>query len=174
MPKRKNTRLPYYDYSHSGAYFITICTKNKKEILSEITVGTGVLDGPQVKLSRYGMIADKYIRQLNSFYTKVIVENYVIMPNHIHFIIRIPADEKDLEYSEPIIKVNNTNSVISKFISTFKRFCNKECRQNIWQYRSYDHVIRNANDYNEIWSYIENNPAKWTEDKLHPNNRSNS
>jgi REP element-mobilizing transposase RayT len=52
-------------------------------------------------------------------------------------------------------------SVIARFVGTFKRFCNKEYGENIWQSRYYDPVIRNQQDYNEIWEYIENNPRKW-------------
>ena len=52
-------------------------------------------------------------------------------------------------------------SEIARFVGTFKRFCNKEYGENIWQSRYYDHVIRNQQDYNEIWEYIENNPTKW-------------
>ena len=59
------------------------------------------------------------------------------------------------------IKIDNKNSAVSKFVSTFKRFCNKEYGENIWQPRYYDHVIRNQQDYNTIWEYIENNPRKW-------------
>ncbi len=59
------------------------------------------------------------------------------------------------------IKIDNKNSAIAKFVSTFKRFCNKEYEDNIWQSRYYDHIIRNQEDYNETYSYIENNPAKW-------------
>ena len=52
-------------------------------------------------------------------------------------------------------------SVIARFVGTFKRFCNKEYGQNIWQARYYDHVIRNQQDYDETWEYIDNNPRKW-------------
>ena len=56
---------------------------------------------------------------------------------------------------------DNKNSVIAKFVSTFKRYCNKEYGENIWQSRYYDHIIRNEQYYNETWEYIENNPKKW-------------
>ena len=78
LPKRKNIRLKVIDYNCSGAYFITICTKDRRAILSSI-VGTGVLDGPQIKLTQYGDIADKYIKQLNEFYDNMSIESYVIM-----------------------------------------------------------------------------------------------
>ena len=164
LPKRKPTRLNNYDYSTSGAYFITICTKDRKVILSDIVVGTGVPDCPKIKLLKHGKIADKYINQLNNFYNNISVDKYVIMPDHIHLLLSINNVEINGQSRTPVptnnsVKIDNTNSIIAKFVSTFKRFCNKEYGENIWQARYYDHIIRGQNDYNEIWEYIENNPT---------------
>ena len=100
LKKRKNTRLKGADYNCNGAVFLTICTKERRCILSRIVgtgvldgphgssiVGTGVLDGPQIQLTHYGEIANKYINQLNDFYDDLSVESYVIMPNHIHILL---------------------------------------------------------------------------------------
>ena len=159
LPSRKQTRLRHYDYSQSGAYFITICIKDSKKILSKINVGTGVPDCPKIHLLKYGSIADKYINQLNDFYDNISVDKYVIMPDHIHLLISIQNGQSRTPV--PTNGIDNRNSVVSKFVSTFKRFCNKEYGTNIWQGRYYDHIIRNQKDYNEIWEYIENNPKKW-------------
>ena len=84
VPKRKPTRLQTFDYNTTGAYFITICTDKRRQILSRI-VGGDVLGDPQnVELLSHGMVADKYIRQINEFYENLTVDQYVIMPNHIH------------------------------------------------------------------------------------------
>lgn len=165
--QRKNIRLPFYNYSTPGAYFVTIATKDKREILSEIIVGTVEDAGPEVKLTDYGRIAEKYLQQMNEFYTHIDIDNYVIMPNHIHFLLVIKSEENQLEYKSEFCKVNNVNSEVSKFVSTFKRFCNKEYGENIWQSRSYDHVIRGDRDYREIYEYISNNPGRWVEDKFY-------
>ena len=100
LKNRKNTRLKGADYNRNQAVFLTICTKDRKCILSRVVgtgvldgpqisrvVGTGVLDGPQIELTKHGRIADKYIRQLNDFYDDLSVESYVIMPNHIHIML---------------------------------------------------------------------------------------
>ena len=158
LPNRKHTRLPGFDYSSTNTYFVTLCTKNKEKILSEIIVGNGVLDIPQIKLSAFGKIAEKYILQLNDFYDHISVENHIIMPNHIHLLIRI--DDVCGASGTP----HPTNMELPKFISTFKRFCNKEYGLNIWQTSYHDHVVRNEDDYNKIWQYIENNHLKWTDD----------
>ena len=159
LPRRKNIRLKNFDYSSDGAYFITICVKERRKILSNI-VGTGVPDCPQVILLSHGIIAEKYINQLGNFYENISIDKYIIMPDHIHLLLSITSDEKHLADKSPK-KANNTNSLIPKFISSFKRFCNKEYGENIWQQRYYDHVVRNQDDYIEILEYIENNPINW-------------
>ena len=73
LKKRKTPRYQYCDYNSEGEYFITICTQNRRCILSRV-VGTGVLDCPQTELTSYGKIADKYIKQLNDFYDYLSVE----------------------------------------------------------------------------------------------------
>ena len=156
--QRKQNRLSEYDYSTNGAYFVTICTQDRKKILSKISVGTPLPGCPQkaVQLLQHGQIADKYIGQMNAFYENLTVDKYVIMPDHIHLLLTI--NEPD---GHPGRGVPTRTSVIARFVGTLKRFCNKEYGENIWQSRYYDHVIRNQQDYNEVWEYIDNNPRKW-------------
>ncbi len=170
--KRKTPRLQGFDYNRIGAYFITICTQNRRCILSRI-VGTGVPDCPQIELTKYGEIAEKYIRQIGSFYEHISIESYVIMPNHIHILLFIKENENCLVNEEngqsrtPVpTNIERANSTISKFISTFKRFCNKEYGKNIWQTRANDHIIRNREDYQEHLRYIDENPLRWYYDEL--------
>ena len=158
---RKTTRLPGYDYNTPGAYFITICTDNRRCILSRV-VGTGVLDGPKVELLPCGETAAKYINQLNDFYDGISVESYVIMPNHIHILLHV-KEEGPSRTPVPTLQ----NSIISRFISTFKRFCNKEYGENIWQSRSYDHVIRDQADFDKHLRYIYENPFGWQKDDFY-------
>ena len=163
LKKRKTPRYQSFDYKSVGVYFITICTQNRRCILSRL-VGTGVPDGPQIELTRYGQIADKYINQLNDFYNDLSVESYVIMPNHIHIMLWVKGAENGPSRT-PVPTVQN--SVPSRFVSTFKRFCNKEYGTNIWQYRSNDHIIRNREDYEEHSRYIYENPMHWYYDELY-------
>ncbi|MGN1133052.1 MAG: hypothetical protein ACI4RN_01205 [Oscillospiraceae bacterium] len=115
LPKRKQIRLKNYDYSQNGMYFITICTKDRKEILWATDVGDGVLDVPDITsdkiyrtsggqicnngvllccaydignvfLSEYGIAIQNQITDMNKIYTDFEIIHYVIMPNHIHFI----------------------------------------------------------------------------------------
>ena len=85
---RRNTRLKGYDYNTPGAYFLTICVEGRKCVLSRI-VESNVFDDPKIELLPYGMIVAKYINQLSGFYEHLSVDSYVIMPNHIHILIRV-------------------------------------------------------------------------------------
>ena len=142
FPKRKNIRIPNFDYNMSGAYFITICVKDRKPILSDI-----VGDDAHIVPRKYGDIIEKYIRNVPE------IEKYVIMPDHIHMIIRID-NNGTMRASSP------TNNVIN-IVRSLKTLTTKEIGVSIWQRSYYDHVIRNQTDYNEIWEYIENNPKSW-------------
>ena len=151
LPKRKPNRLSDYDYNQNGAYFITICTQDRKPILSTI-VGGGALDAPTVTLTKIGEIARKYILSSNRI-PGINVDKFIIMPDHIHLILSV--DNGTSRAPSP------TNAAIPHFVSTFKRFCHKEIGEAIFQRSYYDHVVRSQQDYNEIWEYIENNPRKW-------------
>ena len=162
FPQRKVNRLKDWDYSEKGCYFITICVKDRKCILSTICVGCGVLDAPVVELTKYGHIVDEQIKTMNEIYKNINVQHYVIMPNHIHLLIRIRDDGRSGTPAP-----TKGNAVVARFVSTFKRFCNKEYGDNIWQRGYYDHVIRDQRDYDDIYRYIENNPTQWELDELY-------
>ena len=162
LPKRKPTRLQNFDYNTTGAYFVTICTQNRTRILSRI-VGVDVLGDPNnVELLSYGIVAEKYINQLNEFYDNITVDQYVIMPNHIHILLLV-RDDGSPRTSTP----TRQTSAVSYFVSTFKRFCNKEYGENVWQRGFYDHVIRNREDYEKHVKYIYENPMRWYYDELY-------
>ena len=155
LPQRKPTRLRNFDYSTKGAYFITLCTEDRLQILSRI-VGGDVPGAPKnVKLLPYGIVADKYIKQMNGFYENISVDQYVIMPNHIHILLFV-CEGGSPRTSTP----TKQTSTVSHFVSTFKRFCNREYGENIWQRGFHDHVIRGREDYEEIAKYIYENPMR--------------
>ena len=147
---RKPNRLKNYDYSSQGAYFITICTLDRKCILSRI-VGGDALIAPQTNLTHFGEIAREYIESMPG------IDKYVIMPNHIHLLIAIDGPMKA---SAPTISVPN-------LIRSFKVLVSKEIGQSIWQRSYHDHIIRDEEDYLNHLQYIENNPAKWSKDKYY-------
>ena len=157
-PIRKPTRLPNFNYSTPGAYFITICTENRKPILSEI-VGGGALDAPHTQLTKLGQIVQRYILSGNRI-PGIAVDKFVIMPNHIHMILLVDDTVSDRMSTAS----SPTNAVIPHFVSTLKRFCHKDAGRGLFQRSYHDHVIRDETDYLEIWQYIDNNPARWQAD----------
>ncbi len=165
LPKRKPSRLTNYNYSQNGYYFITICTYNKEKILCNI-VGDGACDIPQIELTHYGEIVNEYIKKMDLQYDNIKINKYVIMPNHIHLIVEIlnSPNNGDILHGMSQAPYPTANAIIPKFISLFKRYCNREIGYNIFQRSFHDHIIRGENDYLKIWNYIDTNPAKWEED----------
>jgi len=159
LPKRKRLRLEGYDYSRGGAYFITICTSNRKEILSEI-VGDDDHGVPKTSLSYYGKMVDQYINSIETAYQNIIVEKYIIMPNHVHIVILIQQPENGTPWS-------SSPTDIPKIISTFKHLTNKSCGFSMWQSHYYDHIIRDEEDYLRVCQYIDENPFKWLDDEYY-------
>lgn len=170
LKKRKTPRYQNFDYNSVGVYFLTICTQNRRCLLSRIA-GTGVSDRPQPELTKYGQIADKYIKQFNEFYEYLSVESYVIMPNHIHLLLYVKEGKNAIDNGQsrtPVpTNVERANNACSQFVSALKRFCNKEYGENIWQARFYDRIIRNREDYEEHVKYIYENPIRWYYDELY-------
>ena len=174
LPKRKQIRLPDYDYSSPGAYFVTICTHDRRCILSDIAVGDGVLDVPQVQLSSSGMCVRETLLEIEKHYEWLSLDAYVIMPNHIHLLLRIkdhgpsrtpaPTNAGD----GPSGTLTPANETLPMLISTFKRFTSRKCGAPLWQRSYHEHVIRGEDDYRRIREYIETNPAKWAEDRYYP------
>lgn len=161
LPKRKCNRLTGFNYSSNGTYFITICTQDRKCVLSSI-VGQGLAPA-ETKLSKYGQIAEEQLLLLESRYQMIEINKYVIMPNHIHI----------------IISLNNNSAgaspcpTISAIICAYKSLTTISCKkvgfsnQKLFQNSFYDHIIRDEDDYLTKARYIEENPAKWSEDKYY-------
>ena len=152
LRERKPNRIPEYDYSQNGAYFVTICTEDRKHTLARI-VGDGF---PVPK--PIGTIAENLIRQIPDQYPTVSVDNYVIMPDHIHILLQISS----------AFGTGNPSPTLGTIVGWYKYQLTKQANlltgsqgQRILQRSYYDHVIRNQQDYNEIWDYITNNPRKW-------------
>lgn len=149
---RKPNRLPDYDYSQNGAYFVTICIKDREPILSKISVGANC-----VRLTDFGKVVDDEIKKMNTVYGCVFVDNYVIMPNHIHLLIRIENDGRRPQVAP----------TVSRIIKQFKGSVTKQIGMSVWQKGFYDHVVRDEYDYQIRWKYIDDNPSKWAEDELY-------
>ncbi len=128
LPQRKPNRLPQYDYAANGAYFITLCTKNKKKVLCDI-VGAGLCARPRIELTPLGELVQTSILYIPQKYTGVFVDAYVIMPNHIHFIFRL--DRMTGGHGDP---------PLHKIIGEFKSYTTHLYGAPLWHRSFYDHV----------------------------------
>ena len=156
FPKRKQNRLTEYNYSTPNAYFITVCTENRKNLFWE-DVGA-ITDRPEnVPLTDLGVVVRQSIYDIPSHYPAITVDHAVVMPNHIHLLLQINTDLNGRSMIAP---------TISTVVRLMKGAVSKQAGFSVWQKGFYDHVIRNENDYQEVWNYIEGNPGKWAEDRL--------
>ncbi len=162
LPKRKRLRLENFDYSSRGAYFITICIQDRKRILSSVInpVGDGALDVPRIQLTNIGKIVEKYLLSSEKI-AGVKIDRYVIMPDHIHVIIFLDPNKYQNGSSRA---PTPTNEMLPHVVSTFKRFCNKEIGNNVFQRGYMEHIIRDQEDYITKAKYISENPLKWQYD----------
>lgn len=158
LPKRKPNRLPSFDYSTPGAYFITICVQDRKCVLGSI-VGGGDLDAPQVWLTQIGEVVRRNV-ELSRKIANIHIDKYVIMPNHIHLILLVDG----IGIGGSSRSQAPTNAIVPHYVSALKRFCHRDIGKKIFQRSYHDHVIRGEKDYLKIWEYIDNNPARWKED----------
>lgn len=141
-PQRKGLRLKNYDYSSNGAYFVTICTDGKEKNLCRLLPPETDGAAPRQILSPIGKAVEEMIGRIPG------IDKYVIMPNHIHMIIM--SDGAGLP--------------LSRKIRFFKSNLTRKLGHPIWQREYYDHVIRDEYDYRVKWKYIDDNPARWTDD----------
>ena len=161
LPKRKALRLPAYDYARPGAYFITICTHDRRCVLSRITVGEG-LAPPAVVLSPVGQCVKEQILALPERYPSVRIDKYTIMPNHVHLLVSLHASSGGASPSP----------TVPDLVRVLKSLSTRLSRGHLgdlplWQRSFHEHVIRGENDYREIWEYIDENPAKWAGDRYY-------
>ncbi len=173
FPKRKRLRLQGYNYGSEGCYFITICTNNKQNLFGKYDVGA-IHESPAYKLSekhavnrcillnRYGKFVESVICDLPERYNDITIDNYIVMPNHIHMLISI---NNDINSERAIRESPLQRSLLSKIIGYTKVNVSKEIHKmnpkiDVWQRGYTDHIIRNQTDYENHWNYIEYNALK--------------
>ena len=171
LPKRKPTRLKNFDYSSVGAYFVTICVRDRKRILSEIvkteftatneTTDSAVGEGlapPEftVKLKPCGRVVKEQLQLIEKRFENVTIEDFVIMPDHIHVIIYLHEKAGGASPSPTL------DDVVCALKSLISRNCKKQYGiEKIFQRSSAEHIIRDQKDYETRRKYIYENPMKW-------------
>jgi len=166
LPKRKSIRLQGYDYLRAGQYFITICIQGGHEILGEI-VGADDPVRPQIKLTDVGNLVDDCWNKINDIYENVSIGKYCIMPNHFHGIVIINDNDNILIKQSNNITGGQGRPPLQKVLQGFKSVTTRMCfdygLRKLWQRSFYDRIIRNQEEYKNIWKYIKENPQNWEE-----------
>ena len=172
--RRKHPRLKAYDYSQSGAYFVTTNVQGGRCLLSEITVGRGLAPA-EPKLTPAGEIVQRQILAIPKRYPSVSVDKYVIMPNHVHLLLLFqenaagasprPTGQGDAAGASPRPTLMQ---VMGAFKSLSARMVNRAMDTpggRLWQTSFYESVLQSEKAYQDAWNYIDTNPAEWAEDE---------
>ncbi len=165
---RRSIRLPHYDYSQSGLYFITICTENRECLFGDVE------DGKMI-LNEFGNVAQQCWLEIPQHFEHVELDAYVIMPNHLHGIIIIKNDgtrNVGAIHELPLQIKQRRKMLLPKIIGRFKMNVSKQINQirqtpgiTIWQRNYYEHIVRDEMDLHRIRQYIMNNPKNWEMDE---------
>jgi len=175
---RKSIRIPGYDYSQAGWYFVTVCAFQRQCLFGEIKNG-------EMKMNDFGRMVEKEWLRTAALRNNVLLDEYIVMPDHFHGIINIFYDGRDMLNSgapgdvgayghtplhNPSFRspTRNLGAIIRGFKSTTTKHIN-ETRQSpgssVWQRNYYEHIIRDEIELNQIRQYIRDNPLKWENDK---------
>jgi REP element-mobilizing transposase RayT len=166
---RRSIRFQEYDYSLAGAYFVTICAQNRARLFGN------VVDG-EMRLSAYGRVAQDKWNELPTHYANVVLDTFLVMPNHIHGIIVISVGAiHESPLQQPMDITQRRLMLLPKIVGRFKMNSAKRINEMrgtsglpVWQRNYYEHVIRNDESLNKIREYIINNPAQWEFDRENP------
>ncbi len=177
MSERKHLRLRGYDYSQAGYYFVTLCTKSREEWFGKIETGT-------MHLNEFGKIAGDFWFEIPSHFKEVSIDQFSVMPNHLHGILIIEEEMVGNAYMRSYqgnafmqSLQDRTKMLLPKIVQQYKASATRKINflQNGfhfgWQKSYYDHVIRSEKSLEKIREYIQNNPLKWDLDRENPSSK---
>jgi len=158
---RRSVRLQGYDYSELGAYFVTVCARDRKSVFGFIVDG-------EMRLNRFGEIVRETWEGLPEHYLSIKLGSFIIMPNHIHAVIIITGAGLSPAPTP-------AHTPLPEIVQALKSFSTRRCNEisgrsgkSIWQRNYYEHIIRSEDELNQISEYVEANPAQWAEDEENP------
>ena len=178
---RRSIRLKGYDYAQYGAYFVTICTRDRRCIFGDVTDG-------KMYLSSHGRVVETEWLRTGEIRRNVELDDFVVMPNHMHGIVWLSPNvgarravplrqpSRALEkFGRPV--PGSLPTIIRAFKSAVTKAINAKrdtLGHPVWQRNYYEHVIRDEDDLNRIRQYIDNNPARWAMDRENPHGKPDS
>ena len=168
----ESARKPHWDYTLPGWYFVTICTQRKKPYFGRVENAT-------VNLSSVGKYVDACWKEVPQHHLHVDIDEFVVMPNHMHAIVIIGGPERlpemrkrekfkriaELDNVRP--KANSLGAIVGSFKSVITRWCGAQNMEFNWQPRFHDRIIRGKNSLKAIRQYIKDNPANWCKDTFY-------
>ena len=179
-PNRRSLRLREYDYGAMGAYFVTVCTKDRISLFGEIDHGSMILN-------EFGDIVTACWSDLPHHFSKLQLDCFTVMPNHIHGLIEItdkrpansvgaqhaaPAPSAPVHHSPRNVQPGSLGAIVRSYKAESSRRMNLlygTQGATIWQRNYYEHVVRDESELQRVREYIVNNPARWAEDEENPN-----
>jgi putative transposase len=185
LPRRKSTHLRDYDYANPGYYFVTICTRDKRCLFGDVVDGV-------MRLSDTGVVVDARWRAIPNHFATVVLDQYVVMPNHVHGIVQllsvgsgfqegamnraptVPTRHDAPGVGAQFIAPSYTPPTLGEIVRSFKARCTVALRvalapaSPIWQRNYHDHIIRSDTSLQAIREYIINNPKQWALDRENP------
>jgi putative transposase len=170
MKHRRLIRLQGYDYSQPGAYFVTICTRDRECLFGDVT-------DCEIRLNDIGRRAQAAWEAMPTRFAAITLDPFTVMPNHIHGIIIVGA--QFIAPNHPTLAQKgamNRAPTLGEIVRTYKAVSTRVIRQSIdgdftWQRNYYEHVIHDDHSLARIRDYIANNPARWAEDEENPEHR---
>ena len=169
IKSRKPNRLKVYDYSLPGYYFITICTNNMQKLF-------GIVKEGKMILNKNGILVYQNLIKIPKINKEIELDEYVVMPNHIHSIIINNGEVVDAKFASTTVDTDRSKMTLSKVIQQFKRACTIDIKgitpqiDKLWQRSFYDRIIRNEKELYNIRKYIRENPLRWDIEKNIPQN----
>jgi putative transposase len=153
LPHRKRLRLAGFDYSELGAYFVTICTRNRQHLLGEIEDG-------QMKLNPRGEAVKGSWNDIPNYFTGIALDAFVILPNHVHGILLFTDDVGAAACPARPVRARSLPVVVG----SFKSAASRQIGASIWQRNYWERIIRNEDELNRIRTYIDENLLRWPTD----------
>ncbi|MCO5182486.1 MAG: transposase [Anaerolineae bacterium] len=180
---RRSIRLKGWNYASEGAYFVTVCAYRGQSVF-------GMINDDKLSLSLIGHFVDLCWQTIPSHFPHVQLDMFIVMPNHFHGILWI-VDDRFAAMQEPDVGATHGSPLpdeqlptgpqrgsLGSIIGHFKSSVTRRLKKlpppfempghPIWQRDFYDQIIRNERHLNAVREYIDNNPLKWAEDKMHP------
>lgn len=164
-PNRKSIRLPHYDYSHPGMYFVTICTHQREPIL-------GTIDAGYMILNAAGKFVEQTWHALPNRFPNLKTDKFTLMPNHVHAILFLETPQSSPGGASPAPTTRTSLAAVVCALKSQSAIGINKIRMTpnrpVWQRNYFEHIIRTPQSLDDLRRYIQANPAKWPTDEENP------